>query len=288
MKILVTGCEGMLGQAVMNRLESAHELLGVDLAEADLTNSRQVEDLFNRANPQWVIHCAAWTDVDAAESNRDMAMGVNGLATELVAQNCDRMGAGLTYISTDYVFNGRGGADGYSEDQTRDPINYYGLTKARGEEALESMTGPWQIVRTSWLFGDGKVNFPKTIRRLLAEKPNLKVVADQRGCPTHADDLAQILGFLVSSDCRGIFHGTNSGQCTWFDLAREVAALIKVDAQRISACPGSEYPTAARRPACSVLSSRRLEAAGCADRPQWQEAVARYIRLLETGLARHL
>ncbi len=288
MKILVTGCEGMLGQAVMKRLSSVHELTGVDLAGADLTNSRQAVDLFDRTNPQWVIHCAAWTDVDAAESNREAAMAVNALATQYVAQNCDRTGSGLTYISTDYVFNGRGGAEGYAEEETRDPINYYGLTKAKGEEAVEGMSGPWQIVRTSWLFGDGKVNFPKTIRRLLKEKPQLKVVVDQRGCPTHADDLADVLGFLVSSSCRGIFHGTNSGQCTWFDLAREVAALIKIDPQRISACPGSEYPTAALRPACSVLSSHRLEDAGCPDRPLWQEAVGRYIRLLEAGQARHL
>lgn len=277
----------MLGQAVMSRLGADHELVGVDIGGADLTKAQQVEDLFGRILPQWVIHCAAWTDVDGAESNQEAAMAVNAGATRYVAENCGRVGAGLTYISTDYVFNGRGGAAGYSENEARDPINYYGLTKARGEEAVENMKGSWQIVRTSWLFGDGKVNFPKTIRRLLGEKPKLKVVADQRGCPTHADDLADVLGFLVSSDSRGIFHATNSGQCTWFDLAREVAALIKVDTQRISACPGSEYPTTALRPACSVLDSARLEAAGCPERPLWQEAVGRYIKLLEAGKTRH-
>jgi len=288
LKILVTGCEGMLGQAVMRRLNAGHDLIGVDLAGADLTIERQVQDLFDRTEPQWVIHCAAWTDVDGAEAQQEAAMAVNALATQYVAGSCDSSGAGLTYISTDYVFNGRGGADGYHEDESRDPINFYGLTKARGEEAVEAMNGPWQIVRTSWLFGDGKVNFPKTIRSLLQEKPTLKVVADQRGCPTHADDLADILGFLVSSDSRGIFHGTNSGQCTWFDLAREVAGLIGVDGQRIVACPGTEYPTAAARPTCSVLTSSKLEAAGCPDRPLWQDAVGRYIKLLETGQARHL
>lgn len=288
MKILVTGCEGMLGQAVMSRLGSVHKLTGVDLLGADLTDPQQVGDLFDRTNPQWVIHCAAWTDVDGAETNREAAMAVNGSATKLVAQNCDRKESGLTYISTDYVFNGRGGADGYAENEVRDPINYYGVTKAFGEEAVEAMTEPWQIVRTSWLFGDGKVNFPKTIRRLLKKTPKIKVVADQRGCPTHADDLADVLGFLVSSEHRGIFHATNSGQCTWFDLAREVAGLIKIDVQNVQACPGSEYPTAAMRPACSVLSSHRLEEAGCPRRPMWQEAVGRYIKLLETGRARHL
>jgi len=287
LKILVTGSEGMLGQAVMTRLASTHQLTGVDLADADLTKADQVEALFQRTNPEWVIHCAAWTNVDGAETERETCMAVNGLATELMVENCDRLQAGLTYISTDYVFNGRGGAMGYAEDEERDPINYYGLSKARGEKAVEAMTGPWQIVRTSWLFGDGPSNFPKTIRRLLGQKPQLKVVADQRGCPTYADDLADILGFLVSSDNRGIFHGTNSGQCTWFDLAREVAGLIKVDSQNVVACAGTEYPTAAKRPACSVLQSKRLEAAGCPDRNLWQDAVARYIHLLESGQARH-
>ncbi len=287
MKILVTGSEGMLGQAVMTRLASTHELTGVDLADADLTQADQVQALFQRINPEWVIHCAAWTDVDGAETAREACLAVNSLATELMVENCDRIQAGLTFISTDYVFNGQGGVMGYAENEKRDPINYYGLTKARGEEAVEAMKGPWQIVRTSWLFGDGATNFPKTIGRLLKTRPQLKVVADQRGCPTYADDLADILGFLVSSDKRGIFHGTNSGQCTWFDLAREVAGLISVDAQRIAACPGSEYPTAAERPACSVLQSHRLEAAGCPERDSWQGAVARYIHLLESGQARH-
>jgi dTDP-4-dehydrorhamnose reductase len=287
LKILVTGSEGMLGQAVMDRLGSAHDLMGVDLADADLTNTRDVESLFQRIKPEWVIHCAAWTDVDGAESSQETAMAVNGLATEHVARSCDLLGAGLTYISTDYVFNGSSGAEGYQENHARDPINYYGLTKARGEEAVERMNGPWQIVRTSWLFGDGQANFPKTIRRLLAEKPHLKVVADQRGCPTHAGDLADVLGFLVSSGSRGIFHGTNSGQCTWFDLAREVAVLVNADPSMVSACSSSEFPTPASRPSCSVLLSRRLEEIGCPERPLWQDAVKRYIRLLESGLAVH-
>ncbi len=282
----------MLGQAVMNRFAARSEfaeaeLVGVDLADADLTQANQVQSLFQRIKPQWVVHCAAWTDVDGAESAQEACMAVNGLATELVAKNCDLLQAGLTYISTDYVFNGRGGAMGYSEHEKRDPINFYGLSKARGEEAVEAMAGPWQIVRTSWLFGDGPSNFPKTIRHLLGHKPQLKVVADQRGCPTYADDLADILGFLVSSDKRGIFHGTNSGQCTWFDLAREVAGLLRVDIKNVVACAGTEYPTAAKRPACSVLQSQRLDMAGCPERSLWQDAVARYIHLLESGQARH-
>lgn len=287
MNILVTGSEGMLGQAVLRRLAGQHDLKGVDLADGDLTDPEQVGEMMRRHRPHWVIHCAAWTDVDAAEDQREAALAINAEATGYLAENCDRLGCGLTYISTDYVFHGDGGPDGYSERERRDPLNYYGLTKARGEEAVEKMTGPWQIVRTSWLFGDGKVNFPKTMRRLLREKPELKVVDDQRGCPTYADDLADVLGFLVSSGGRGIFHGSNAGQCTWFEFARQVAVLLEEDPQRISPCPGSEYPRAARRPACSVLQSNRLEVLGCPARAPWQDALARYLHLLESGLVQH-
>ena len=277
----------MLGQAVMKTLVSDHTVLGVDLEDADLSQAKQVTGLLARSSPEWVIHCAAWTDVDGAESQVDQAMAANAEATAHLAAACDECGAGLTYLSTDYVFNGQGGFEGYAEDDLRDPINAYGLSKARAEEAVERMTGPWQIVRTSWLFGDGRVNFPKTMWRLLRQGRDLKVVDDQYGCPTHADDLAEILAYLVSSAGRGIFHGTNAGHCTWFELAREVARLIEVDEERIQPCPSSEYPTAARRPAFSILASRRLELAGFPERTSWQDAVARYVKLLESGEARH-
>ena len=150
---------------------------------------------------------------------------------------------------------------------------------------MEAATVPWQIVRTSWLFGDGKVNFPKTIRRLLGERETLTVVDDQRGNPTYAVDLARVLGYLVTRRARGIFHGTNAGVCTWFEFAREVARLCDADPERITPCDSSAYPTVAKRPAFSVLASRRLEAAGCAPRPTWQDALARYLDLLATGQA---
>lgn len=280
MRILVTGSDGLLGRAVMARLGTQHDLAGVDLAQGDLTRSQDVGRIFADTQPDWVVHCAAFTDVDGAETQRDLAMAVNGDATALVAEACGRCGAGLSYISTDYVFNGRGPATGYTEADPRDPVNHYGLTKARGEEAVEALESPWQIVRTSWLFGDGPVNFPRTIVRLLGERDKLQVVDDQRGCPTYAPDLAEILAFLVSRGSRGIFHGTNAGPCTWFDVAREVARCTGADPDRIAPCPSSAYPTPAVRPANSVLASRRLEEAGCPDRPSWQAALGRYLESL--------
>jgi len=289
--ILVTGSAGMLGQAVLKRLASSWDLVGVDLADADLSQADQVARLLDETPCRRVLHCAAWTDVDGAETRREAAFAANTTATRYLAAACDARGLGLTLVSTDYVFAGEGsGGDperGYREDDPRDPLNYYGQTKALAEEAVEAMAGPWQIVRTSWLFGDGRVNFPKTIRRLLKEGRELRVVQDQEGCPTGADDLADVLGWLVSSGARGIFHGTNTGQATWFEVAREVARLVGADPARITPCGSEEYPTAARRPRCSILSSRRLEEAGCPERPPWQEALGRYLSLLEEGRAAH-
>nr|MEE4267324.1 dTDP-4-dehydrorhamnose reductase [Candidatus Krumholzibacteria bacterium] len=286
MRILVTGAEGMLGHTVVQQLQPLHDMSGIDLAHGDLTVPGTAEALLEEYRPEWVIHCAAWTDVDGAETSRELALAVNGTATGLMARACDQVGCGLTYLSTDYVFNGQGGPEGYGEDDARDPVNYYGLTKAAGEEAVEAMTAPWQIVRISWLFGDGPVNFPRTMRRLLAERKTLRVVNDQTGCPTYTVDLAQVLAFLVSGRHRGIFHATNGGVCTWWDLAREVARLEATDPGRVHPCASSEYPTAAVRPRCSVLHSTRLEALGCPDRPHWTDALARYLASLSAGQGR--
>ena len=275
----------MLGRTVMRRLAADHALTGIDLPAGDLTDPRFVKDIIGGAGYEWVVHCAAWTDVDGAESSLDQAMAVNAGATENVVRQCDQNGVGICYISTDYVFDGQG--DGFHEGDPRRPVNHYGLTKARGEEFVEGMAGPWQIVRTSWLFGDGPVNFVKTIRRLLGTRDTLRVVDDQRGCPTYTEDLADIIGFLVSGRHRGIFHGTNTGATTWFDLARQVAAGCGTDPLRIEPCPSSEYPTAAVRPPCSILRSSNLEKAGCPARPSWRDAVNSYLRFLDSGQAEH-
>lgn len=285
MQILVTGCEGMLGRTVMRRLAPDHDLTGVDLADGDLTDPQVAAELVSGSGASWVVHCAAWTDVDGAETARRQAMAANATATENVARACDTLGTGLCLISTDYVFDGRG--DGFDEDDTRRPVNHYGMTKARAEDAVMAMAGPWQILRTSWLFGDGRKNFVKTIIKLLAERDRLRVVDDQRGCPTYTEDLAGVIGFLVSGGHRGIFHGTNAGTTTWLGLARHIAAGCGADPDRIEPCDSSEYPTAAVRPACSVLRSTHLEAAGCPGRPSWTDAVDRYLKFLDSGQAHH-
>jgi dTDP-4-dehydrorhamnose reductase len=268
----------MLGRALMAVDRPGTELLGVDLPEGDLTAVADITAIFADQRPDWVIHTAAYTDVDRAETKQDLAMQVNAEATANVCTACAQHGAGLTYLSTDYVFAGT--ASGYDEDSPREPINHYGLTKARGEEAVESRVPRWQIVRTSWLFGPGPRNFVLTVQRLLRERNELQVVDDQVGCPTYAPDLAGLLAWLVNNGRTGYYHGTNQGACTWFTFAREIARLSGADPKRIAPCASRDYPTPASRPACSILRSRNLELLGCPPRPTWQNALTRYVRLL--------
>lgn len=279
MRILVTGAAGMLGRAVVAACAADHAAVGVDLPDGDLAVGADVDALFAAHRPEWVIHCAAYTDVDGAETERGLALRANAEATALVADRCATHGAGLSAVSTDYVFAGNA-ADGYDEDDPREPLNHYGATKAAAESAVEASGARWQIVRTSWLFGPGPKNFVKTIRRLLRERDELRVVDDQRGCPTYAPDLARVLVWLAADGAPGRYHATNAGACTWFEFAREIARREGCDPLRVRPCPSSAYPTPARRPACSVLRSRNLEARGCPPRPPWTDALDRYLDLL--------
>jgi dTDP-4-dehydrorhamnose reductase len=281
MRILVTGSRGQLGRACLEVFAAAgHDTGGVDLPESDLSRDGVAAGLLAGSAWDRVVHCAAYTAVDRAETERAAAEAGNATATERVAAACQARGVALTHLSTDYVFAGDDPA-GYREDAPRDPANHYGRTKARAEEAVERLTVPWQIVRTSWLFGHGPANFVRTIRRLLGERETLRVVDDQRGSPTYAPDLAALLLHLVERGAEGVFHGTNAGHTTWFGFAREIARLGGEDPGRISPCATSEFPTPARRPACSILLDTRLAELGVPRAPDWRDALARYLRWLE-------
>jgi dTDP-4-dehydrorhamnose reductase len=279
MKILVTGAAGMLGRAILDEYDGAGHCIGVDLGDGDLTRPGVALDLVVAHAPQHVIHAAAYTDVDGAEGDPARARAVNADATRMLARCCASLSVPFTYVSTDYVFDGEDPA-GYYEDAPRRPLSVYGRTKAEGEEEVESAGGDWRIVRTSWLFGPGPRNFVLTIRRLLATRPTLTVVNDQTGCPTYAPDLARVLRLILMTRGRGVFHVTNMGATTWHAFAREIALCSGADPERILPCGTEAYPTPARRPACSILRSRNLEAAGVGPRPSWQDAVGRYIAWL--------
>jgi dTDP-4-dehydrorhamnose reductase len=281
MRILVTGAHGQLGRSLLTVLpETGHEAAGVDLPDGDLADAGIADAMLARLAPDQVIHAAAYTAVDQAETDRREAERGNAVATERLAAACEAAGCPLTLISTDYVFAGDR-VDGYAEDADRAPVSWYGQTKARAEEAVEAMTVPWRIVRTSWLFGHGPQNFVQTMRRLLATRDTLRVVDDQRGAPTYAVDLARLLGELAGREAWGIFHGTNRGLTTWCGFAREIARISGHDPARIEACSTDEYPTAARRPLNAVLLETRLAAVGVAPMPTWQDALGRYLNWLD-------
>jgi dTDP-4-dehydrorhamnose reductase len=278
-RVLITGAAGMLGRALVETAPAGIDAAGVDLVDGDLTRPGTARTLCARLRPEWVVHAAAFTDVDGAETRRDEATAVNATATALVGEACAEAGCGLSYVSTDYVFDGR--RDGFREDDPRRPLGHYGATKALGEEAVERLTIPWQIVRTAWLFGPGSErNFVRTILRLLDAQPGLKVVDDQVGSPTYTLDLAATIWFLVARRAPGRFHATNAGRCSWHGFARAIAELSGADPERVRPCTSAEFPRPAPRPACSVLLSRNLEALGCPPRPHWRDALTRYLARL--------
>jgi len=281
MRILVTGAHGQLGRALLNAIVAAgHQVVGIDLPDGDLAEPGVAASILNLHRPDHVIHAAAYTAVDLAESEREQAEAGNVTATERLAAACDGVGCPLTHVSTDYVFDGAD-IDGYNEDARRNPLNWYGDTKARAEDAVLAMGTPSRVVRTSWLFGHGRANFVLTMRRLLAERETLRVVDDQVGSPTYAPDLAALLTELATTQAWGVFHATNSGVTSWCGFAREIAAGMGLDPGRIEACRTEDYPTPAPRPACSVLHDTRLAGLGLAPQPTWQDALARYFGWLQ-------
>ncbi len=282
MRVLVTGAEGQLGRSLVTRLgDVGHRPIGVDLVDGDLAEPGVASRVLADREPDQVVHAAAYTAVDRAESERDLAERGNAVATARLADACEAAGCPLTAISTDYVFDGEQSA-GYPEDAPRRPVNWYGETKARAEEAVLAMSSvPSRVVRTSWLFGHGPANFVLTMRRLLAERDRLRVVDDQHGSPTYGPDLARLVVDLLGSDAGGVFHGTNRGVTTWCGFAREIARLSGRESTRVESCTSAEYPTAAARPRWSVLLETRLDALGIAPAPGWQDGLARYLAWLD-------
>jgi dTDP-4-dehydrorhamnose reductase len=247
---------------------------GVDIKDFDLTNESQTAEFITDYHPDQVVHCAAFTAVDKAETNRELCFSVNVRGTAHVAEACQKSGAAMVYISTDYVFNGQGEAP-FEVDSPKDPINFYGLTKLLGEEEVLSRIDKHYIVRTSWVFGKNGANFVRTMLRLGAEKDILRVVDDQIGSPTYTPDLAKLLCQMLAQERFGVYQATNEGTCSWFEFAgaivREAGLPCKVEA-----ISSAEYESAARRPQNSRLSKASLDAAGFDRLPHWRDALKRY------------
>ena len=276
MKILVTGATGMLGQDVLRVLrEQRHECLGVGSADFDLQDMAAVRAAVTAFSPDAIVHCAAYTAVDKAESEPACCASVNGLGTLNIARAALAVDARLLHVSTDYVFDGSGETPWEEYDRPR-PLNVYGLSKLQAEEAVRSLVPKHFILRTSWVFGHGGGNFVETIRRLGKEKSSISVVDDQIGSPTYSVDLARLIAQMIVTDRYGTYHGTNEGFCSFAEFAR---MILRAEGSRcrVNPIPSSQYLSAARRPLNSRLSKRSLDEGSFSRLPIWEDALRRYI-----------
>jgi len=276
MTLAVTGAQGQLGRAVARQAAGRGWLVaGCDVDTVDLRSRDQVEAWFGRHRPGVVVNCAAYTAVDAAESDAETARAVNATAVGVLADLADRVGALLVQVSTDYVFDGLAGRP-YREDDPTSPRSVYGRTKLEGER-FANRAGHHLIVRTAWLYGHGGRNFVEAIRNQIdSGRDHLRVVADQRGCPTTCDDLAEAILDLVAVDATGVFHAVNSGETTWHGLASAIVEVLGAGVEVKPVATG-EFPTVAPRPAYSVLDTGRLEARLGRRMPEWRDALERYL-----------
>ena len=279
MRVLVLGARGMLGTDLLEEWQKAAPadlLIPAGSAEADIRNASQVDRLIQRAKPDWVVVCAAYTDVDGCEKNRELALAVNAVGVENVARSAEIIGARVFLVSTDYVFDGNG-THPYETDDPVAPINMYGASKAAGEEALRKNCSAWCIGRTSWLFGVHGASFPEKILQAAEARPELSVVNDQIGSPTYTRDLAQAIMQLVKTDARGIVHINNEGVCSWFDFAREILAQSGRGSVPVHPITTDQSLRPARRPNYSVMSPASLHAYDIQLR-SWQQALGAFLK----------
>ena len=277
MKVLVTGVKGQLGYDVMAELAKRNiEAIGVDIDEMDITDKISVEKVIGEAAPDVVVHCAAYTAVDAAEDNVELCRRVNAGGTRNIAEVCKKLDCKMVYISTDYVFDGQGTRP-WEPDDERHPLNVYGQTKYEGELAVQENLSKYFIVRIAWVFGKNGKNFVKTMLKLAETHDKLTVVNDQFGSPTYTYDLARLLVDMIQTDKYGIYHATNEGICTWYEFACEIfrQAGVKIE---VTPVPASEYPTKAKRPENSRLDKSKLTENGFERLPSWQDALERYLK----------
>lgn len=276
MKVLVTGGDGQLGFEVGKRLDAlGMKYKTIDLADCDLTNRAQTAAYVQAYKPDCVVHCAAYTAVDQAESHPDACRAVNVEGTRNIATACANVDASLVYISTDYIFTGEGN-NPFETNAPKGPLNVYGQTKLMGEQAVAELLDRYFIVRTSWVFGQHGQNFVQTMLRLGRERKQLCVVDDQIGSPTYAVDLAVLLCNMLQTERYGVYHATNEGFCSWFTFAQTVMRQAGLTCE-IRPVSTAEYPADAKRPLNSRLSKQSLIEAGFTLLPPWQDALGRYL-----------
>lgn len=277
MKIVITGGQGQLGRDVISHLhEKGHETYPLDRTGMDITNMIEVEEVLFFHRPQVIVHCAAYTKVDLAETETDEAFKINAIGTRNVAVVAEEIGAKLVYISTDYVFSGQGDLP-YDEFMQTNPVNTYGKSKLAGEEAVQQFCSRFFILRTSWLYGKYGQNFVKTMLDFAREKRKISVVTDQIGSPTYTKDLVQFIGDIIHTQLYGIYHTTNTGYCSWHDFALAIFKEAGVSEVEVKPVTTQEFPRPARRPANSRLDHRAIRLNNLKDFRSWEEALRDYL-----------
>lgn len=289
MKILITGSNGQLGNELKKIIETGQaeiagislevknsEVIALDINDLDITNFLVVKEKLEDIKPDVVINCAAATNVDGCESNKDLAFKVNSLGVKNLAIVCEKIGAKIVQVSTDYVFSGKGDTP-LTEFDLVSPYSVYGKTKLLGENYVKDFSSKYFIVRTAWLYGYVGHNFVYTMQRLGREKDSLKVVNDQRGNPTHANDLAYHILKLIETEEYGIYHCTGKGECTWYDFAKKIMELSNIECS-VNPCSSEEYKTPAKRPEYSSLDNMMLRCTVGDEMRDWEVALESFIR----------
>ena len=282
MKILITGANGMLAKEVKEKFEKGNEVILTDVAELDITNEKAVFDFITELKPEYIINCAAYTAVDKAEENYELADKINGDGPTNLAKAAKAAGAKLVHISTDYVFGGDLDiSKDYKEGDSKAPVTAYGKTKLHGEQGIENSMEEYYIFRTAWLYGIGGNNFVKTMTKLGSTKDELNVVAAQHGSPTYAKDLSDIIYQAIEKKIPyGIYHATNQGYTTWYEFTKEILAEQGIKC-KVNPVTTEEYIemmkiVQAKRPFNSQMSKDKLLEQGIKV-PDWKDGLKRYL-----------
>lgn len=283
MKVLVTGVKGQLGHDVVTELERrGHEAVGVDIEEMDITDKASVDKVISSVRPDAVVHCAAWTAVDAAEDAAEKVEAVNATGTRYIAEACKKIDCKMVYISTDYVFNGEGTEPWKPDCKDYAPLNVYGKSKLDGEIAVSSVLNKYFIIRIAWVFGLNGKNFVKTMIRAGRTHDEVRVVCDQIGTPTYTPDVAKLIVDMLGTDRYGYYHATNEGGfVSWYDFTKEIYRQAGLKTKVIPVTTAEYGLSKAKRPYNSRLDKSKLTENGFDLLPPWQDALERFLKEAE-------
>lgn len=288
MKVLITGAKGQLGNELMSIISNGQseiskvssfikemEIIPMDIDKLDISDIVMVKKVIKEIKPDVVINCAAYTNVDACETDSDIAFKVNTIGPRNLAIATEEIGAKLVQVSTDYVFSGIGKTP-FKEYDIATPYSVYGKTKLMGEEFVRELSSKYFIIRTAWLYGYVGNNFVYTIMKLAKERENINVVNDQIGNPTNANDLAHHILKLISTEEYGTYHCTGHGECSWYDFAKEIVELAKIDC-RVNPCTSEEFRRIAKRPEYSALDNMGLRCTVGDEMRSWRNGLISFI-----------